>query len=175
VNPAEESGMPLIVRPIGMIHSPLEDPAGAPIQPVYADGLTGAVEILEPFAEGLADLEGFDRVWLLYWCHRSAEARMRVVPYRDTRQRGLFATRAPSRPNPIGLSCVRLLRIERNVLHVADLDILDGTPLLDLKPYVPEFDSFPDSRPGWLARPNAPRRRADRRFHDRPGPPQTSA
>jgi tRNA-Thr(GGU) m(6)t(6)A37 methyltransferase TsaA len=125
--------------------------------------------VFDPFVEGLADLEGFDRIWLLYWCDRSARARMRVIPYRDTQERGLFATRAPARPNPIGLSCVRLLRIADHVLHIGDVDILDGTPLLDIKPYVPAFDSFPAARHGWLSERSTERLVADGRFHGEDG------
>ncbi len=90
---------------------------------------------------------------------------MRVIPYRDTCERGLFATRAPARPNPIGLSCVRLLRVTNNVLHISDVDILDGTPLLVIKPYVPSFDSFPAARSGWLSDKREGRTTADHRFH----------
>ncbi len=157
------------VSPIGIIHSPFTEANGTPIQPVFATDAQGTVEVFEPFAEGLADLDGFDRIWLLYWCHRANEPTMRVVPYRDTRERGLFATRAPSRPNPIGLSCVRLLRVEGNVLHVTGLDVLDGTPLLDIKPYVPSFDSFPGNREGWLGESSTGRIIADERFHGTEG------
>lgn len=157
--------MILSLRPIGIIHTPFREPTGTPIQPVYAHEAEGTVEVFEHFAEGLADLEGFDRIWLVYVCDRAADPTMRVVPYRDTRERGLFATRAPARPNPIGLSCVRLLRIEKNILHLGDLDILDGTPLLDIKPYVPAFDSFPQARSGWLGERGTERTIADERFH----------
>ncbi len=157
--------MTLSLSPIGIIHTPFREPAGTPIQPVYADGAEGTVEVFAPFIDGLADLEGFDRIWLIYWCDRAAVPKMRVVPYRDTRERGLFATRAPARPNPIGISCVRLLCVEKNILHVADLDILDGTPLLDIKPYVSAFDSFPGIRGGWLSEQRTDRTIADDRFH----------
>lgn len=165
--------MNLAFRAIGIICSPFIEPAGTPIQPVYADGAEGTVEVFEPFAEGLADLEGFDRIWLLYWCHRSGGSKMRVIPYRDTQEHGLFATRAPARPNPIGLSCVSLQRIAGNVLYVGDLDILDGTPLLDIKPYVPAFDSFPTARSGWVSEERSQRTTADQRFHDVSAPRDT--
>lgn len=157
--------MTLEMKRVGVIHSPFDKPDGTPIQPVYAAQAEGTVEVFKPFVEGLADLEGFDRIWLLYWCHRSVAPRMRVIPYRDTQERGLFATRAPARPNPIGLSCVRLLGIDNGILRVSELDILDGTPLLDIKPYVPGFDSFPEARSGWLADERARRTLADERFH----------
>jgi len=162
------------VDPIGVIHSPFEGPKGAPIQPRAAEGAVGTVEVFEPFAEGLADLEGFERVWLLYWFDRAAAPRMTVTPFLDNRPRGLFATRAPCRPNPIGMSPVRLLRVEGRVLHVADIDVLDGTPLLDIKPYAPAFDCYPGVRSGWLDEADADREarraRADGRFsRDRDG------
>ena len=159
--------MALRMKPIGVIHSPYAEAAGTPIQSVYAEGTEGTVGVFTPFVEGLADLGGFDRVWLLYWCHRSGNPRMRVIPYRDTRERGVFATRAPARPNPIGLSCVELACIDRHVLHIRNLDILDGTPLLDIKPYVPAFDSFRTGRTGWLTEEGTGRTMADERFHRR--------
>jgi tRNA-Thr(GGU) m(6)t(6)A37 methyltransferase TsaA len=141
---------PLKLKPIGIIRSPFTQPAGTPIQPRTAAGAQGTVEVAEDYADGLKDLDGFDRVWLLYWLDRAPETALRVVPFLDHVERGVFACRAPCRPNPIGLSPVRLLRAEGRVLHVADLDILDGTPLLDIKPYSAKFDCFEVSRSGWL-------------------------
>lgn len=157
--------MEVVFRPIGVIRSPHVRPPGTPIQPAYADEIEGDVVVEESFEEALSDLDGFERVWLVYWFHRAGAFGPRVIPYRDTVQRGLFSTRAPNRPNAIGLSVVRLLRRERNVLRVAGLDILDGTPLLDIKPYVSEFDAYPTSKAGWLDSSGAGRRRADERFH----------
>ncbi len=157
--------MTMELRPIGIIHTPFVGPAGTPIQPVYAPGTEGTVEVFAPFVDGLADVEGFERIWLLYWCDRSAAPKMRVIPYRDTQERGLFATRAPARPNPIGLSCVALKSIDGNILHVAEVDILNDTPLLDIKPYVTAFDCFPAVRSGWLSDPQSERTIADGRFH----------
>lgn len=136
---------------IGRIHTPFRQAAGTPIQPCGAAGVEGHIVIKAEFVPGLKDLEGFERIQLLFWCHRAAEARMLVVPYRDTVERGLFATRAPARPNPIGLSCVRLLGIEGDMIRIAEVDILDDTPLLDIKPYVPQYDHYPEQRIGWLA------------------------
>lgn len=149
------------VEPIGVIHSPFRTPRDAPPQPRAAEGVRGTVEVFEPFVAGLKDLEGFERVWLLYWFDRAVEARMTVEPFLDGEPRGLFATRAPCRPNPIGLSSVRLVAIEGNVLHVEEIDVLDGTPLLDLKPYAPAFDSFEGARCGWLGEALQRRRLAD--------------
>jgi tRNA-Thr(GGU) m(6)t(6)A37 methyltransferase TsaA len=148
---------PVNLIQIGTIHTPFSRAAGTPIQPYRAGAARGTVELFEPYVAGLRDLDGFDRIWLVYWFHRAAEARMRVVPFRDTVERGLFATRAPARPNPIGLSSVRLLAVERNVLQVAEIDVLDGTPLLDIKPNVPAYDSYPIARCGWVdATPDVP-------------------
>jgi tRNA-Thr(GGU) m(6)t(6)A37 methyltransferase TsaA len=150
---------------IGRIRTPFARASGTPIQPAYARGAEGRVIVDAPFAPALDDVEGFERVWLIYWMDRGAPFRPRVVPYRDTRERGLFATRAPSRPNPIGISAVRLVSRRGRVLRVADVDILDDTPLLDIKPYVPAFDAHPRSRAGWLDEDAVDRRAADARFH----------
>jgi tRNA-Thr(GGU) m(6)t(6)A37 methyltransferase TsaA len=139
------------LKPIGVIYTPHQQVEGTPIQPCWAAGVEGTVEVFPEFAPGLRDLNGFERIWLLYWCDRAREARLEVVPYRDTQTRGVFATRAPSRPNPIGLSCVRLLTVEGPVLRVAEVDMLDGTPLLDIKPYLPDCDAFVVHRVGWYA------------------------
>ena len=152
------------VVPIGVVHSPFAEPAGTPIQPRAAEGVEGTVEVFPAYADGLADLADFERIWLLYWFHRAGPVRLRVRPYMDPAARGLFATRAPCRPNPLGLSAVRLLGIEGRRLRVADVDVLDGTPLLDIKPYVPAFDVFPVTRVGWLAEKNVRRAVADDRF-----------
>lgn len=135
---------------IGTIHSPFVQATGTPIQPIRAKGAEGHIELHPAWAEGLKDLEGFDRIWLVYWFDRAAEPKMSVIPYRDTVPHGLFATRAPARPNPIGLSCVRLLEIKGLILKIADVDILDKTPLLDIKPYVPQYDNYPVQRLGWI-------------------------
>ena len=154
------------LEPIGVVHSPFRSPAGVPIQPVFADGVEATVEVFEPFVEALADLDGFERVWLLCWFDRTSGFRTKVTPYLDSTPRGLFATRAPSRPNPIGLSCVRLLAVEGNTIHVAGVDILDGTPLLDIKPYVGKFDRFDVTRSGWLDAVAGHKPQADDRFYD---------
>jgi tRNA-Thr(GGU) m(6)t(6)A37 methyltransferase TsaA len=168
----DEHGKPapevLACRTIGTIRTGFSRAAGTPIQPVFARGACGEVAVDERYAAALEDIDEFDRVWLIYWMDRTGPFRPRVVPYRDTRRHGLFATRAPSRPNPIGISVVRLLRREGNILHVTDVDVLDGTPLLDIKPYVPAFDAHPTSRAGWLepcSEGRPARETADTRFH----------
>jgi len=154
------------LTPIGIIHSPFRQATGTPVQPSAAKGVEGAVEVFEEYAAGLKDLAGFERIWLLYWFDRAeVEAPALIVkPYLDNTRRGVFATRAPARPNPIGLSSVHLLRIQRNKLDICDVDILDGTPLLDIKPYVPQFDIFRVARSGWLEGTVTARRLADSRF-----------
>jgi tRNA-Thr(GGU) m(6)t(6)A37 methyltransferase TsaA len=158
-------------RPIGIIRSPFRDPAGMPIQPVGARGVPGRVEVFEEYRAGLADLEGFSRIILLYPFHHSQGYSLVVAPFLDTRPRGLFATRAPRRPNAIGLSIVRLTGVMEGELAIEDVDILDGTPLLDIKPYVPAFDSYPGERSGWLTGcdERVTGTRSDRRFQETPG------
>ena len=137
-------------HPIGIIHSPHKDPKGTPIQPTAAQGIPGTVEIHPRFSEGLQDMEGFSHIILLYHFDRVTETKLKVKPFLDDEIRGVFATRAPVRPNPIGLSIVRLVRVEGNILHVEDVDVLDGTPLLDIKPYVDKFDTRNSDKQGWL-------------------------
>ena len=155
---------PLSLSPIGIVRSPWTAQAGTPIQPAFAEGAEGTVEVRPDLAAGLADLDGFSRIWLLYWLHRADGFALTVTPYLDDTPHGLFATRAPRRPCPIGLSCVRLLGVDGAVLRIADVDLLDGTPLLDIKPYVPRFDAWPDERAGWLPTSPEKRGRADDRF-----------
>jgi len=155
------------VEPIGIIHSPFTTAEGMPIQPALAGGAEGWVEVFPQFEAGLADLEGFDRIWLLYAFHRAVPPRLRVVPFLDTTERGIFATRAPCRPNGIGMSSVRLLGVEGNILRIAEVDMLDGTPLLDIKPYAPRFDCFEVRRCGWLDQAKREPTTTDARFTDR--------
>jgi len=153
-------------QPIGVIHTPFSERAGMPIQPSGAGGVQGSVEVYPEFREGLSDLDGFSHIILLYCFHRIEDFKLRVVPFLDTVTRGLFSTRAPMRPNPIGLSVVRLLGIEDGILRIENVDILDGTPLLDIKPYVPEFDAQSKIRTGWLEQvgKNVSKKRSDNRF-----------
>jgi len=137
-------------EPIGVICTPFAEAQGTPIQAALAKGAEGRVEVFGPFVEGLKDLDGFDRIWLIYRFDRASTPRLLVTPFRDNVPRGVFATRAPCRPNPIGISSVRLVRIDDNVLHVRDVDMLNRTPLLDIKPYAPQFDHFDVRRSGWL-------------------------
>ena len=136
--------------PIGIIHTPYKSPAGTPIQPPASKGVEADVEVFEKYAEGLTDLGEFSHIYLIYHFHLSRKFSLKVKPFLDNESHGLFATRAPSRPNSIGLSIVRLTGIKENILHVKNIDILDGTPLLDIKPYVPGFDIRKVSKIGWM-------------------------
>ena len=161
-----ENNLLLKCKPVGIIHSSLKEAKGSPIQPVFAGNSEGIVEVYEPYREALKDLDGFERIWLIYWFHKAIEFRPIVTPFLDTAERGLFATRAPCRPNPIGMSPVRLLRIENGKLFIAEVDILDGTPLLDIKPYISEFDKFEVTRNGWQDNVKGLPGMADKRFHN---------
>jgi tRNA-Thr(GGU) m(6)t(6)A37 methyltransferase TsaA len=146
----DDAMQPVTLHPIGVIRTPHQQAVQTPIQPVFARGIEGRVEVLPQYVDGLRDLEGFSHVWLIYWLHKASAPRLMVTPFLDDTERGVFATRAPCRPNPIGLSLVRLQRCEGNVLHIEDVDMLDGTPLLDIKPYAPRFDCRENVRSGWL-------------------------
>ena len=152
--------------PIGIIHSPFTDINGMPIQPTGARGIQGSIRIFSEYADGLRDIEGFSHLFLIYAFHRSLSFQLTVTPFLDTTPRGIFSTRAPRRPNAIGLSTVRLIEAKGTTLVIEDVDILDGTPLLDLKPYVPAFDAYPNASSGWLERtsPGAKSFRSDDRF-----------
>ena len=136
--------------PIGKIHTPFKTPEGTPIQPAGAVGVEAKVEVFPEYSEGLADLEGFSHIILLYLFHLSKKFKLKVKPFLDGELRGLFATRAPARPNPVGISVVRLARIDDAVLYIKDIDVVDKTPLLDIKPYIPEFDIRKVDKSGWI-------------------------
>jgi tRNA (adenine37-N6)-methyltransferase len=158
--------MTITFEPIGIIHSPFTELENMPIQPAAAAGVEGTVEVFEQFKVGLKDLDGFSHVILLYHFHHSRGFNLQVVPFMDSQPRGLFATRAPKRPNSLGLSVVWLNKIIGGVLYISNVDILDGTPLLDIKPYVPEFDAPGTVRTGWLeeAKKTISQRKSDARF-----------
>jgi tRNA-Thr(GGU) m(6)t(6)A37 methyltransferase TsaA len=140
--------MDFIMKPIGVIHSPFTDKAQTPIQAARSQAM-GRVEVYPEFAAGLQDLDGFSHLILLYVFHQSNGYTLQVKPFLDDQVRGLFATRYPRRPNPIGLSIVQLLARQENILDIEGVDMLDGTPLLDIKPYIPDFDVRTESRSGW--------------------------
>lgn len=142
--------MEFVMKPIGVIHSPFTDKAQTPIQPSRSQAV-GRVEIYPEFADGLQGLEGFSHIILLYAFHQSNSYTLQVQPFLDDQLHGLFATRHPCRPNPLGLSVVRLLARRESILEIEGVDVLDGTPLLDIKPYVPDFDVRTDVKTGWYA------------------------
>ncbi len=137
-------------RPIGIIRTPFKDIVGTPHQTTAGKGVEGVVEIEPEYVEGLSDLQGFSRIILIYHFHLSANYSLKIKPFRHNHIRGIFATRSPRRPNPIGLSIVRLVKIDGRKLYVKDLDVVDGTPLLDIKPYIPN-DNRKVLRIGWLS------------------------
>jgi tRNA (adenine37-N6)-methyltransferase len=154
------------LTPIGTIHTPFRQIADMPVQPSGAKGVAGRIELRPELAEGLKDLEGFSHIIVLYHFHQVSRVSLMVTPFLDPQPRGVFATRAPVRPNPIGLSVLRLQAILGSTLEVENVDMLDGTPLLDIKPYVPEFDQGTEVRTGWLeqAGGHSLTARSDRRF-----------
>jgi len=137
-------------KSIGIIHSPFAEPTDMPIQSLYARGMKGSIELKPEFEAGLKDLEGFSHIILIYHFHLSRGYALHVVPFLDDTERGVFATRAPRRPNPVGLSIVRLDAVEGCHLSVEDVDVVDGTPLIDIKPFVPYFDHRDGAVCGWL-------------------------
>ena len=141
--------MELSCRPIGLVHSPLREKSETPIQAAFSQ-IEGTVEVYPEHAAGLKDIEGFSHIFLLYWFHQSQGYRLIVRPFLDPEERGLFAVRYPARPNPIGISVVELVERDENQLRVRGLDVFDGTPLLDIKPFVPAFDHREGARIGWL-------------------------
>jgi len=160
----------LRLKPIGIIHSPFKKIVGTPIQTVFSKNGNGTVEVLPEFKEGLHDLEGFSHIMLIYRFHKSRGYHLLCRPFLDEVQRGVFATRAPSRPNPIGISIVKIKEIRGNKIEVASLDVLDGTPLLDIKPYIPRFDAPAAKRVGWFEKASRKKRvrlMADNRFADK--------
>ena len=155
------------LKPIGIIHTPFQQAEGTPLQPAKGKGTKGWIEINNAHVDGLKDLDGFERIWLLFWCHRASDVKLHVKPYLDDFFRGVFSTRAPSRPNSIGLSCVRLISVIGNRLDIEDVDMLDGTPLLDIKPYITKFDYFQVTRCGWTDNVTNKNTKADNRFFNK--------
>jgi len=153
-------------RPIGIIHTSFKEVEGTPIQPSGALGIKGTVEVFTQYSVGLKDLDGFSHIILIYHFHLSKGYSLEARPFMEEKTHGIFAMRAPARPNPIGISVVRLVGIEGLILHIEDVDIVDGTPLLDIKPYVPDFDWREVERIGWLSEKSkrAREHKSDTRF-----------
>ena len=167
---------PVTYTPIGVIHSEHHVPEETPIQPVYARGCPGHAEVFQEFAAGLRDLDGFSHIFLVYHFHQAGPARLLVKPFLQDVERGVFATRAPCRPNAVGLSIVELVRREGAVLYLDGVDVLDGTPLLDIKPYTARFDRFDTVRNGWQDEVDEETaRRRGRRKHGENRPPEETA
>lgn len=161
----------IALRPIGVVHSRFTDVVGMPIQAAAVPEEAAVIEVFEPFAEGLADIDGFDYLHIIAWLHRGSREDLRVTPFLDNAEHGVFATRAPARPNRLGLSVVRLLSVDGRRLRIAGNDMVDGTPVLDIKPYVPRFDIRQTERIGWFAKriDQVARTRADGRMSAGPG------
>ena len=160
--------MDIVYQPIGFIHTPFEEIAGMPIQPRAAKGVCGTVEVFPQYTAGLKDLEGFSHIYLIYHFHRNQDYQLIVTPFLDTQARGLFSTRAPRRPNPIGISVVNLISVDENIIEIENVDVLNRTPLLDIKPFIPDFNAQGEIRVGWLerARDHISQKNADGRFAD---------
>jgi len=141
---------PILIHPIGIIHTPHTDVKNMPIQPIAAEGIRGYIEVLPEYVDGLKDMEGFSHITLLYRFHKISSYELQVVPFMDTEKRGIFSCKAPKRPNAIGLSTVRLLGVEGNIVHIEQVDMLDGTPLIDIKPFYPRYDNRENATLGWL-------------------------
>ena len=157
----------IFIKPIGIIHTPHTDVKDMPIQPIAAEGVKGYIELLPEFVAGLKDVEGFSHLTLFYHFHKISGYELVVTPFMDTEKRGIFATKAPKRPNAIGLSTVKLIAVDGNILHIEQVDMLDGTPLIDIKPFYPRYDNRENVEIGWLEKnKNLPieKLRSDERF-----------
>ncbi len=140
----------IIIKPIGIIHTPYKEPKDTPIQGKFRKEVKGRVEVFPEFEEGLKDIEGFSHLILVFFFHKSNKENLTGKPYLEDKEHGIFAIRSPHRPNHIGISIVKLLKREKNILHIQEIDMLDSTPLLDIKPYVKPFDKRENIRCGWL-------------------------
>jgi tRNA-Thr(GGU) m(6)t(6)A37 methyltransferase TsaA len=165
----------LLCKPIGFVRSPFAELAETPRQPRAAEGVRGRIELLEGqgFEDAIADLEGWDYIWIVFWFHRAKQPadgpfKAKVMPPRSERKRGVLSTRSPHRPNPIGLSVLKLVSVHGRVLEVEDLDLVDGTPVLDIKPYVPWTDAIPNAATGWLSPPEGHKPGGERPADPRP-------
>ena len=157
----------IIINPIGIIRTPHTDVKNMPIQPIAAEGVKGKIELLPEYAGGLKDIEGFSHITLLYHFHRIDGFELQVIPFMDDKKHGIFSCKAPKRPNAIGVSTVRLISVHENILHVEQVDMLDGTPLIDIKPFYPRYDNRDNVIIGWLEKnKNIPldELRSDERF-----------
>lgn len=153
-------------EPIGILRTPYLNIKDMPIQPSGASGIRGTL-ILDPaYRQGIKDLDGFSHIFLIYVLHQAGQPQMTVIPFLDQKPHGVFATRSPKRPNPIGLSIVRLISVDENILTLENVDMLDGSPVIDIKPYVPAFDQPENVKVGWLSKSSqeVKTKRSDDRF-----------
>lgn len=142
--------MKIEFTPIGIIHTPFKTIENIPIQPAAGKTIEGWIEIFDEYTEGLSDLDGFSHIYLLFHLHRSKSYSLKLIPFLDTVKRGVFSTRSPARPNPLGLSIVEIVSIHDNIINIKGIDILDGSPLIDIKPYVPDFEVTKNIKKGWF-------------------------
>lgn len=151
---------------IGTIHTPFSNLENMPIQPKGAIDVSGHIELLPEYAAGLQDLDGFSHIYLIYQFHKATRTELTVTPFMDTTKRGVYSTRSPIRPNHIGLSLVQFISVEENIVNIKGVDILNGTPLLDIKPFIPAFDQVKGAKSGWMTKPETEvaSRRSDNRF-----------
>jgi tRNA-Thr(GGU) m(6)t(6)A37 methyltransferase TsaA len=158
--------MEINYKPIGIINTPFKRKKGMPIQPAGAEGIKGTIELNPEYLNGLLDLDDFSHIYLIYHFHKSEGYKLQVKPFLDQNTHGVFATRAPNRPNPIGFSIVKLIHIEGNILEIENVDMLDGTPLLDIKPFIPAFDFYATDKTGWMnyTKENLKNIKSDNRF-----------
>ncbi len=155
------------IQPIGVIHTPHHDISNMPIQPIAAVGIKGYIELFPEYVDGLTDLQGFSHITLVYHFHKIEGYQLMVKPFMDNVEHGIFACKAPKRPNAIGISTVKLLKVENNLVHIEMVDMLDQTPLIDIKPFFPKYDNRLDTKSGWLDKAtsiSADRMRSDNRF-----------
>jgi tRNA-Thr(GGU) m(6)t(6)A37 methyltransferase TsaA len=141
----------IVFKAVGVVESRFEQQAGTPIQGRLAPNETAVIRIFPEFADGLKDLEGFSHIYVFFKFDRASDKKLRVKPYLDTVERGVFATRSPLRPNPLGMTIVRLDRIDNNNLYISGIDILNNSPVIDIKPYIPDFDHQNPEKIGWYA------------------------
>ncbi len=141
----------ITIKPIGVIRTPHKDVDNVPIQPIAAEGIKGYIEVLPEYVDGLLDVDGFSHITLFYHFHKIDGYELLVTPFLDTKKHGIFSCKAPKRPNAIGMSTVKLLSVEKNILHIEQVDMLDGTPLIDIKPFYPRYDNRENVKIGWLA------------------------
>jgi len=157
----------ITIKPIGVIRTPHTDIKNMPIQPIAAEGIKGHIELLPEYIPGLKDLEGFSHITLVYRFHKIVGFELEVIPFMDDKSHGIFASKAPKRPNAIGISTVKLIGIEKNIIHIEQVDMLDGTPLIDIKPFYPRYDNRENVLIGWLEKNKdlpVEMMRADERF-----------